>query len=440
MLHVQPILVDSRGNDAAWNHSAESTITDKMSSVKEGEKSAARGIPFIERKFVQGGETVARYRILGMGLIPGKPRTLAFGKRTVRQTLADIGESTELTLESTRMSVGSNGLKVALVGATGMVGRTMLKVMEEQELPVAELLPVASARSIGQTVNFRGQAVKVVGMEEALDAAPHVALFSAGGSVSLDWAPRFAARGITVVDNSSAWRMSPDHQLVVPEVNGGVLGDQDLVIANPNCTTMQLVMALKPLHDGWGLVRGVVSTYQSVTGTGQAAVAQLEGERAGKEDVDRVYPHPIDQNCLPHCDVFLDNGYTKEEMKVYHETKKILGLPDVDVVCTAVRVPVVGGHSESVYVELARPFELDDVRRALEAFPGVTVQDDPVRESYPMPRSARGLDDVFVGRIRRDLSNPLGLHLWIVADNLRKGAATNAVQIARHLWEQGRWS
>lgn len=337
------------------------------------------------------------------------------------------------------MNGNQKGLKVALVGATGMVGRTMLKVLEEQNFPVDELLPVASERSIGRDVALGNRTFKVVGMQDAIDQSPDVALFSAGGDVSLAWAPQFAEKGTTVVDNSSAWRMNPAHKLVVPEVNGDVLTAEDLIIANPNCTTMQLVMALKPLHDGWGLKRGIVSTYQSVTGTGQAALAQLEAERAGVE-AEMVYPHPIDKNCLPHCDVFLDNGYTKEEMKVYHETKKIMRLPEVDLACTAVRVPVVAGHSESVYVELDRPFELDAVRAALRAFPGVVVEDDPAALSYPMPRNAHGRDEVFVGRIRRDLANPQGLHLWVVADNLRKGAATNAVQIALHLWKQGRWS
>lgn len=337
------------------------------------------------------------------------------------------------------MNGNQKGLKVALVGATGMVGRTMLKVLEEQNFPVDELLPVASERSIGRDVALGNRTFKVVGMQDAIDQSPDVALFSAGGDVSLAWAPQFAEKGTTVVDNSSAWRMNPAHKLVVPEVNGDVLTAEDLIIANPNCTTMQLVMALKPIHDGWGLKRGIVSTYQSVTGTGQAALAQLEAERAGVE-AEMVYPHPIDKNCLPHCDVFLDNGYTKEEMKVYHETKKIMRLPEVDLACTAVRVPVVAGHSESVYVELDRPFELDAVRAALRAFPGVVVEDDPAALSYPMPRNAHGRDEVFVGRIRRDLANPQGLHLWVVADNLRKGAATNAVQIALHLWKQGRWS
>jgi aspartate-semialdehyde dehydrogenase len=333
----------------------------------------------------------------------------------------------------------NRGLSVAVVGATGMVGRTMLNVLEERAFPVRELLPVASARSVGSTVHFRGESVRVISLEEAVDRAPNVALFSAGGDISLAWAPRFAEVGTTVVDNSSAWRMSEAHKLVVPEVNGDVLGPDDLIIANPNCTTMQLVMVLKPLHDRWRITRGVVNTYQSVTGTGQAAVAQLEAERRG-EDPHMVYPHPIDKNCLPHCDTFQENGYTREEMKVHHETKKIMGDPTIQLSCTAVRVPVVGGHSEAVYVEFAEDFDLAEVRSALEGFEGVVVQDDPDALVYPMPRHAHGKDDVFVGRIRRDLGNPRGLHLWIVADNLRKGAATNTVQIAEHLLRSGRWS
>lgn len=330
-------------------------------------------------------------------------------------------------------------LNVAVVGATGMVGRTMLAVLEARKFPVSRLLPVASARSVGTTVTFRGEEVPVMAMEDALAQSPHVALFSAGGELSKEWAPQFAAAGITVVDNSSAWRMSDAHKLVVPEVNGEVLTEGDLVIANPNCTTMQLVMCLKPIHDRWRITRGVVNTYQSVTGTGQAAVAQLEAERRG-EKAPGVYPHPIDQNCLPHCDTFQENGYTREEMKVHHETKKIMGDEGIQLSCTAVRVPVVGGHSEAVYVELEEDFELADVRGALEAFPGVVVEDDPGNEVYPMPRHAHGKDEVFVGRLRRDLGHPRGLHLWIVADNLRKGAATNTVQIAEHLHRTGRWS
>lgn len=329
-------------------------------------------------------------------------------------------------------------LNVALVGATGMVGRTMLEVLESRGFPVAKLLPVASARSVGSTITFRGEEVEVMSIEDAMAQRPHVALFSAGGALSTEWAPRFAEAGITVVDNSSAWRMSDLHKLVVPEVNGEVLDEGDLVIANPNCTTMQLVMCLKPLHDGWRIQRGVVNTYQSVTGTGQAAKAQLEAERRGEAEL-TVYPHPIDQNCLPHCDTFQPNGYTREEMKVHHETKKIMGDASIQLSCTAVRVPVVGGHSEAVFVEFEREFELEEVRAALASFPGVVVQDEPEKELYPMPLNAQGKDEVFVGRLRRDLANPKGLHMWIVADNLRKGAATNTVQIAEYLNGQGRW-
>ena len=330
-------------------------------------------------------------------------------------------------------------LDVAVVGATGMVGRTMLSVLEERRFPIRSLLPVASARSVGSTVKFQNKDVEVISMEQALKKKPHVALFSAGGELSLEWAPKFAEAGTTVVDNSSAWRMSEDHKLVVPEVNGDVLMQTDMVIANPNCTTMQLVMCLKPLHDRWQIERGVVNTYQSVTGTGQAAVAQLEAERRGEEGTG-VYPHPIDKNCLPHCDTFQDNGYTREEMKVHHETKKIMGDDRIQLSCTAVRVPVVGGHSEAVYIEFAKDFELDAVRAALAGFPGVVLEDKPEDFLYPMPRKAHGKDEVFVGRLRRDLGNPKGLHLWIVADNLRKGAATNTVQIAEHLHAKGRWS
>lgn len=330
-------------------------------------------------------------------------------------------------------------IKVAVVGATGMVGRTMLQVLESRQFPVSKLIPVASAKSVGTLLPFQGSSVEVVDLDAALAMNPDVALFSAGGNLSLEWAPKFAEAGVTVVDNSSAWRMSDEHKLVVPEVNGEVIGEEDLIIANPNCTTMQLVMCLKPIHDRWTIQKGVVNTYQSVTGTGQDAVAQLEAERRGHADL-KVYPHPIDKNCLPHCDVFQDNGYTREEMKVHHETKKIMGDDRIELSCTAVRVPVVGGHSEAVYVELEQPFELSDVRAALAEFPGVVVQDDPERLLYPMPLHAQGKDEVFVGRIRRDLGNPQGLHMWIVSDNLRKGAATNTVQIAEHLLRAGRWS
>lgn len=329
-------------------------------------------------------------------------------------------------------------LNVAVVGATGMVGRTMLKALEQREFPVEQLIPVASEKSVGSTVSFNGNQVEVVSMETALDMNAHVALFSAGGSTSLKWAPEFAKRGTTVIDNSSAFRMNPDHKLIIPEVNGNIVSSDDMIIANPNCTTMQLLMALKPLHDNFTVIRGVVNTYQSVTGTGAAAVAQLESERAG-EDAEMVYPHKIDMNCLPHCDEFLDNGYTREEMKVHFETKKIMGDDSIDLSCTAVRVPVAGGHSEAVFVELEKEFTLGEVRDALSAFPGVVVEDDPQKNVYPMPLNSEGRDEVFVGRIRRDLSNPMGLHLWVVSDNLRKGAATNTIQIAEHLNSTGRW-
>ncbi|MAI24146.1 MAG: aspartate-semialdehyde dehydrogenase [Crocinitomicaceae bacterium] len=331
-------------------------------------------------------------------------------------------------------------MKLALIGATGLVGRTMLEVMEELALPVDELLPAASGQSVGKEVEFQGRKWTIQSVEDVLAARPQVALFSAGGDVSKRWAPEFAKAGITVVDNSSAWRMDSNCPLVVPEVNGDAIGSADRIIANPNCTTMQLVMVLKPLHEAYRIQRGVVSTYQSITGTGKAAIVQLESERAGASVEAPVYPHPIDLNCLPHCDVFGDNGYTREEMKVWNETKKILGDEEVHMSCTAVRVPVMGGHSESVYLEFERPFELQHVRQKLADFPGVVVVDEPAQNQYPMPRTAEGKNDVFVGRIRRDLANERGLHLWIVADNLRKGAATNTVQIAQYLHEQGRWA
>tara|TARA_B100001093_G_scaffold451643_1_gene459223 strand:- start:250 stop:1254 length:1005 start_codon:yes stop_codon:yes gene_type:complete len=333
-----------------------------------------------------------------------------------------------------------NGLKLALIGATGLVGRTMLEVMEELALPVDELLPAASGESVGKEVEFQGRKWMIQSVEDVLAARPQVALFSAGGDVSKRWAPEFAKAGTTVVDNSSAWRMDSNCPLVVPEVNGDAIGSADRIIANPNCTTMQLVMVLKPLHEAYRIQRGVVSTYQSITGTGKAAIVQLESERAGAPVEAPVYPHPIDLNCLPHCDVFGDNGYTREEMKVWNETKKILGDEEVHMSCTAVRVPVMGGHSESVYLEFERSFELQHVRQKLADFPGVVVVDEPAQNQYPMPRTAEGKNDVFVGRIRRDLANERGLHLWIVADNLRKGAATNTVQIAQYLHEQGRWA
>ena len=330
-------------------------------------------------------------------------------------------------------------LRVAIIGATGLVGRTILRSMEERGFPIDELIAVASERSIGKKIPFQSGTVQIVGLEDALASKPDIALFSAGGETSLAWAPKFAAVGTTVVDNSSAWRMHKDFKLIVPEVNGDAISTEDLIIANPNCSTMQLVMVLKPLHDQYQILRGVVSTYQSVTGTGQAAVAQMEDERAGRTPSQPVYPHQIDKNCLPHCDIFQENRYTREEMKVHHETKKIMRDDSISLSCTAVRVPVVGGHGESVFLEFDRDFEMTDVRSMLSDFPGVILQDDPESFHYPMPISAHGKDDVFVGRLRRDLSNPRGLHLWIVSDNLRKGAATNTIQIAEYLNTQGRW-
>ncbi len=330
-------------------------------------------------------------------------------------------------------------LRVAIIGATGLVGRTMLRTMEERGFPIDELIAVASERSVGKKIPFHSGTVQIVGLEDALVSKPDIALFSAGGDTSLEWAPKFAAVGTTVVDNSSAWRMHKDYKLIVPEVNGDSISKDDLIISNPNCTTMQLVMVLKPLHDHYQILRGVVSTYQSVTGTGQAAVAQMEDERAGRTPVQQVYPHQIDKNCLPHCDTFQENGYTREEMKVHYETKKIMRDDSISLSCTAVRVPVVGGHGESVFLEFERDFEMADVRSMLSEFPGVVLQDDPETFHYPMPITAQGKDDVFVGRLRRDLSNPRGLHLWIVSDNLRKGAATNTIQIAEYLNSQGRW-
>ena len=322
-------------------------------------------------------------------------------------------------------------MKVAVVGATGLVGGVMLRVLEERSFPVDELLPVASERSIGGTVSFRGAEVPVVGMEEAIARKPDLALFSAGGGTSLEWAPRFAAAGCTVIDNSSAWRMDPDKKLIVPEINGHLLTPEDRIIANPNCSTIQLLMVLAPLHRAFTAKRAVVSTYQSVTGTGMKAVRQLENERSGV-DGEMAYPYRIDRNVIPRCDVFLENGYTREEMKVVHETHKILD-PAIGVTCTAVRVPVTGGHSESVNVEFERPFQIDEVRRILRSAPGVLLLDDPARDEYPMPLLANGRDEVLVGRLRRDESRPNTLDLWVVADNLRKGAATNAVQIAEWL-------
>ncbi|MEN9978378.1 MAG: hypothetical protein RLZZ493_1907 [Bacteroidota bacterium] len=326
-------------------------------------------------------------------------------------------------------------MKVAVVGATGMVGQVMLNVLNERNFPVTELIPVASEKSLGKTVDFNNQTFSVVTLEMAVALKPDVAIFSAGGETSLLWAPKFAEVGTTVIDNSSAWRMDPDKKLIVPEINGDLLTAADKIIANPNCSTIQLVLALAPLHKKYSIKRVIVSTYQSITGTGVKAVQQLENERAN-EVGEMAYPYPIDKNCLPHCDSFEDNGYTKEEMKLTKETKKILD-PAINVTATAVRVPVVGGHSEAVNVEFLNDFDLAEVRKLLHESEGITVKDDPTTNTYPMPRFAAGKDDVFVGRIRRDESQANTLNMWIVADNLRKGAATNAVQIAELLVRKG---
>ena len=325
-------------------------------------------------------------------------------------------------------------MKLAVVGATGLVGQEILKVIEGRNFPFDELLLVASSRSVGKEISCKGKSYTVIGMEEAVAAKADVAIFSAGGATALEWAPRFAEMGTIVVDNSSAWRMSPEHKLVVPEINARELSIDDRIIANPNCSTIQMVMALAPLHKKYQIKRVVVSTYQSVTGTGKDAVDQLMGERAGKQGA-KVYPHPIDMNALPHIDVFLDNGYTKEEMKMVNETKKILSDDSIAVTATAVRLPVMGGHSEAVNVEFVRDFDLSEVRSLLENTPGVVVEDDVTNNVYPMPINAYQKDEVFVGRLRRDESQPNTLNMWVVADNLRKGAATNALQIVEYLAE-----
>jgi aspartate-semialdehyde dehydrogenase len=327
-------------------------------------------------------------------------------------------------------------MKVAVVGATGLVGTKMLQVLEERNFPVTELIPVASEKSIGKEVIFKGKAYKVVGFADAIAMKPAVALFSAGGSTSLTLAPQFAEAGITVIDNSSAWRMDPAKKLVVPEVNGDVLTADDKIIANPNCSTIQMVLVLQPLHKRYGIKRVVVSTYQSVTGTGVKAVDQLMNERKGIEG-ERAYKYPIDLNVIPQIDVFLENGYTKEEMKMVKETNKIMGDDSIRVTATTVRIPVMGGHSESINIEFEHDFDLAEVRAILSAAPGVVVEDDPANAVYPMPLNAHDKDETFVGRIRRDESQANTLNCWVVSDNLRKGAATNAIQIAEHLLSVG---
>ena len=326
-------------------------------------------------------------------------------------------------------------MKVCIVGATGLVGTKMMKVLEERNFPVTELIPVASEKSIGKEVIYAGKIYKVVSYQDAIDAKPSIAIFSAGGTTSLELAPKFAEAGIYVIDNSSAWRMNPNNKLVVPEVNGNVLTKDDFIIANPNCSTIQMVMVLKPLHEKYKIKRVVVSTYQSVTGTGVKAVTQLQNERNNIEG-EKAYPYTIDMNIIPQIDVFTENGYTKEEMKMILETKKILQDESIQVTATCVRIPVMGGHSESVNIEFENDFELEEVKTLLDNFDGITVIDDIANLKYPMPLDAHDKDDVFVGRIRRDETQPKTLNCWIVSDNLRKGAATNAVQIAEKLIEQ----
>ena len=327
-------------------------------------------------------------------------------------------------------------MKVAVVGATGLVGQVMLKILEERNFPLTELIPVATERSVGKEIFFRGKPYKVVSMTDAIAINPQLALFSAGGNTSLEWAPQFAAVGTTVIDNSSAWRMDPGKKLIVPEINAHVLLSSDKIIANPNCSTIQMVMVLEPLHKKYKIKRVVVSTYQSVSGTGKKAVDQMMNERKGIKG-EMVYAYPIDMNVLPQVDVFLDNGYTKEEMKMLNETRKIIGDDSIRLTATTVRVPVKGGHSEAVNVEFGNDFTLEEIRNILNATKGVIVLDDMEKKEYPMPLFAEGKDDVFVGRIRRDESQDRTLNLWIVSDNLRKGAATNAVQIAEYLLSKG---
>ena len=321
---------------------------------------------------------------------------------------------------------------LAIIGVTGLVGKVMLEVLEEKNLPISELIPVASERSIGKKINFRSKKYTVVGVDIALKKKPDYALFSAGSDISLNWAPKFTEIGSTVIDNSSAWRMDNSKKLVIPEINGHVLSDKDKIIANPNCSTIQMLMVIAPIHWEYKIKRIIISTYQSVTGTGQKAINQLENESKGKNG-EMIYPHQIYQNALPQCDSFEKDGYTKEELKLVKETRKILNTNEIGISATAVRVPIIGGHSESINLELENPFEIDDIKKILNNTPGVLVQDEPKTNSYPMPINVNGKNDVFVGRIRRDFSNNNSLNLWVVADNLRKGAATNTVQILEYL-------
>ena len=327
-------------------------------------------------------------------------------------------------------------MKVAVVGATGMVGDVMLKVLAERQFPVTELIPVASEKSVGKKLSWKGESYRVHSLEEAVSKKPDLALFSAGGSCSLEWAPKFAEVGTTVIDNSSAWRMKTDYKLIVPEINAHELTATDKIIANPNCSTIQMVLALYPLHKRYGLERIIVSTYQSITGTGVKAMQQLENEESGKNG-EMAYPYPIYRNCLPHCDDFTSTGYTKEEMKLVHETRKILGDKSIGITATAVRVPVMGGHSESINITFKNDFELSEVRKMIHEAEGLVLQDSTEMNTYPMPKYAQGKDEVFVGRLRRDESFRNTLNMWVVSDNLRKGAATNTIQIAESLLEKG---
>jgi aspartate-semialdehyde dehydrogenase len=324
-------------------------------------------------------------------------------------------------------------MRLAIVGVTGLVGQEVLRVLEARHFPLQMLLPVASSDSVGQPLRWASKDYEIVGLEAALATQPTLAIFAAGEAIAAEWAPRFAAAGTTVIDNSTAWRLHPDCKLIIPEVNGHLLQAGDKIIANPNCSTIQLVMALAPLHQNYGLQRVVIATYQAVTGTGKVAVEQLMTERQGRTDAPQAYAHPIDLNVIPHIDEFLDSGYTKEEMKLVNETQKILGDPSIRITATAVRVPVLGGHSLAVNVELGKEFDLHEVTHLLNTTPGIVVQDNIAQCQYPMPLYARHQDEVFVGRLRRDYSQPNALNLWIVADNLRKGAATNAVQIAESI-------
>ena len=326
-------------------------------------------------------------------------------------------------------------MKLALVGATGMVGQIMLKVLEERNFPLSNLIPVASKRSVGKTINFKGKNYKIISIESAIKEKPNIALFSAGGETSLKWAPKFAEQNTIVIDNSSAWRMDPNKKLIIPEINSFELTKKDKIISNPNCSTIQLLMILSPLHSKYGINRVIISTYQSITGTGMLAVNQLENEYQNKKG-SMAYNYQIHKNAIPHCDVFQENGYTKEEMKLVNETHKILSDNNIGVTATAVRIPVIGGHSESVNIELKKSVHLSEIKHLLDSSPGVILEDDPKNNKYPMPVFAEGKNEVFVGRIRKDFSNPNTINLWIVADNLRKGAATNTIQIAEYIIKQ----